>query len=279
MSKKHLKEFIGFGVAGNFAHHLVQAGEASDFVNVVTKEENAPKGMFPFYLPGSESFLGTYPLSSEVIVYPKDIKEGNLQMEPEVALICDVVYEDEKVVDLIPNFFTAYNDCSIRKPNAKKISEKKNWGENTKGISSQILPLDKFNIGGVMDSYHIASFLKRDGNVYPYGEDSPVLTYNYFYEKLKDWMIEKLNTQEDFGPLEDLATYIKNSNFPKGLIVSIGATSYTEFGEKTFLEVGDEIFVIVYDSLKKSFEEIQTIIKSDIELKISGVSILHQKII
>jgi hypothetical protein len=279
MSKKHLKEFIGFGVAGNFAHHLVQAGEASDFVDVVTKEENAPKGMFPFYLPGSESFLGTYPLSSEAIVYPKDIQEGNLQMEPEVALICEVVYEDGKVVDLIPNFFTAYNDCSIRKPNAKKISEKKNWGENTKGISSQILPLDRFSKGGVMDSYHIASFLKRDGKVYPYGEDSPVLTYNYFYEKLKDWMIEKLNTQEDFGPLEDLNGHIKNANFPKGLIVSIGATSYTEFGEKTFLEVGDEIFVIVYDSLKKSFEEIQKKVADGDTLQISGASILYQKII
>ncbi len=279
MSKKHLKEFIGFGVAGNFAHHLVQAGEASDFVDVVTKEENAPKGMFPFYLPESESFLGTYPLSSEVIVYPKDIQEGNLQMEPEVALICLVLYEDEKVVDLIPNFFTAYNDCSIRKPNAKKISEKKNWGENTKGISSQILPLDKFSKGGVMDSYHIASFLKRDGKVYPYGEDSPVLTYNYFYEKLKDWMIEKLNTQEDFGPLEDLNGHIKSANFPKGLIVSIGATSYTEFGEKTFLEVGDEIFVVVYDSLKYSFEEIQTKVTHENELNINGASILYQKVI
>ena len=279
MSKKHLKEFIGFGVAGNFAHHLVQAGEASDFVDVVTKEENAPKGMFPFYLPGSESFLGTYPLSSEVIVYPKDIQEGNLQMEPEVALICEVVYEDGKVVDLIPNFFTAYNDCSIRKPNAKKISEKKNWGENTKGISSQILPLDRFSKGGVMDSYHIASFLKREGKIYPYGEDSPVLTYNYFYEKLKDWMIEKLNTQEDFGPLEDLNGYIKDAHFPKGLIVSIGATSYTEFGEKTFLEVGDEIFVIVYDSLKKSFEEIQKKVADGDTLQIAWASILYQKII
>jgi len=279
MSKKHLKEFIGFGVAGNFAHHLVQAGEASDFVNVVTEEENAPKGMFPFYLPNSESFLGTYPLSNESIVYPKDIKEGNLQMEPEVALICEVVYEDGKVIDLIPNFFTAYNDCSIRKPNAKKISEKKNWGENTKGISSMILPLDKFSKGGVMDSYHIASFLKRDGKVYTYGEDSAVLTYNYFYEKLKNWMIEKLNNQEDFGPLENLQEHLKNSNFPKGLIVSIGATSYTEFGENTFLEIGDEIFVIVYDGMKNSFEDVKNIVVSDIELKINGASILHQKII
>jgi len=278
MSKKHLQEFIGFGVAGNFAHHLVQAGEASDFVDVITKEENAPKGMFPFYLPKSESFLGIYPLSSEVIVYPTDIQEGNLQLEPEVALICEVVYEDEKVVDLIPNFFTAYNDCSIRKPNAKKISEKKNWGENTKGISSQIIPIDTFENGGIMDNYSIASFLKRDGKTYIYGENSAVLTYNYFYEKLKSWMIEKLNTQEDFGPLENLSFHLKNSKFPKGLIVSIGATSYTEFGETTFLEVNDEIIVIIYDHSKISFEElIQKVEEND--LKIEGASLLHQKIV
>ncbi len=279
MSQKHFNEFIGFGVAGNFAHHLVQAGEASDFVNVVTEEENAPKGMFPFYLPNSDTFLGTYPLSSEVIVYPKDIKEGNLQMEPEVALICEVIYANEKVIDLIPHSFTAYNDCSIRKPNAKKISEKKNWGESTKGISSMILSLDRFSKGGVMDSYHIASFLKRDGEIYPYGEDSPVLTYNYFYEKLKNWMIEKLNNQEDFGPLEDLHLHLKNSNYPKDLIVSIGATSYTEFGENTFLEVGDEIFVIVYDETQSNFETIFTLLKTESEFKIDKASILHQKVI
>lgn len=278
MSKKHLKEFIGFGVAGNFAHHLIQAGEASDFVDVVTKEENAPKGMFPFYLLGSESFLGVYPLCSEKIIYPKEIKEGNLQLEPEVALICEVVYEGEKVVDLIPNFFTAYNDCSIRKPNAKKISEKKNWGEHTKGISSQIIPIDKFEHGGVMDSYSIASFLKRDGKTHIYGENSAVLTYNYFYTQLKDWMVEKLNTQEDFGPLEDLSSCLKKCDFPKGLIVSIGATSYTEFGEKTFLKVGDEVIVVVYDGEKIDFANlVQKIEKGD--FKIDGASLLCQKVV
>jgi len=33
-----LKNTICLGIAGNFAHHLEQAGEASDFVDVVTEE-------------------------------------------------------------------------------------------------------------------------------------------------------------------------------------------------------------------------------------------------
>jgi hypothetical protein len=278
MSKEHLKKFIGFGVAGNFANHLEQAGEASDFVDVKVDDENAPKGIFPFYLPNSKSFLGTYPLSSKNIKHPRT-KDGNLQMEPEVALICELEYEAGKVKNIIPNFFTAYNDCSIRKEGAKKISEKKNWGEETKGISSDIIPLDKFEKGGNMDSYHIASFLKRDGEIYEYGEDSPVLTYNYFYNQLKNWVIEKINTQKDQGPLEDLSMHIKNSDNPAGMVISIGATSYTEFGESTFLEIGDEIFVYVYDSNKYSFEDIKNDAKNGAKDKLENCSILHQNII
>ncbi|MEA2017239.1 MAG: DUF5718 family protein [Campylobacterota bacterium] len=278
MSKEHLKNFIGFGVAGNFAHHLEQAGEASDFVDVKVEDENAPKGIFPFYIPNSENFLGIYPLSSQNINHPRT-KDGNLQMEPEVALICEIEYENNKVKNIIPNFFTAYNDCSIRKENAKKISEKKNWGEETKGISSEIIAIDKFEKGGCMDSFHIASFLKRDGIVHPYGEDSPVQTYNYFYGQLKDWIIEKLNSQKDNGPLEDLNMHLKNSQYPEGMVISIGATSYTQFGESTFLEIDDEIFVYVYDSNRYSFEDIFEHAKSDNKNELDGCSLLHQNIV
>ena len=38
---------IGFGVAGNFAGHLEQAGEAADFIAVEVKETIQPKAIFP----------------------------------------------------------------------------------------------------------------------------------------------------------------------------------------------------------------------------------------
>jgi len=277
MSKKHLKEFIGFGIAGNFAHHLDQAGEAADFVDVAVEEENAPKGIFPFYLPNSDTFLGTYPLSSDTLVYPKN--DDNLQMEPEVGLICTLEYEDKKIVDLIPNYFTAYNDATIRKQGASKISQKKNWSEQSKGISSDIIAIDKFEQGGVMDSYHIASFIKRDGQTYMYGQDSAVITYNYFYKKLKTWIIKKLNEQQDNGPLEDLSTHLKNCNYPTQMIISIGATSYTDFGENNYLKIGDECFVFIYDSSTYSPEQIEQFVKNDeIEQK-NNISILKQIIV
>ena len=55
-----LKDYLGFAVAGNFANHLGEAGEADEFAVIKTEEKDAPKGMFPFYIKGHDSFLGTY---------------------------------------------------------------------------------------------------------------------------------------------------------------------------------------------------------------------------
>jgi hypothetical protein len=91
-------------------------------------------------------------------------------------------------------------------------------------------------------------------------------------------MINKLNTQKDEGPLENLNSYLTNSNYPDGMIVSIGATSYTTFGENTFLEKGDEIIVCIYDEKQNSYDKIKQRLE-DGENKIEKASILLQQIV
>lgn len=267
---------LGLGIAGNFALHLKQAGELEDFKDIVTEDENGPKGMFPFYLPDFEGPLGVFPLSSNSIRLPDT--EQNVQAEPEVGLICNIGYEDGKVVSITPTHFGAYNDCSIRKEGAKKISEKKNWGDASKGLSNTLIPIDKFSKGGVMDNYRIASFLRREGNVFRYGEDVALSGYSYFYEKLIDWMIHQLNTQTDFGPLEPLSEYLKACNYPEKAVISIGATRYTEYGEKTFLQSGDEVFVVVYDNNIYCTNPIFSKVVSN-ALDVDGISALVQKVL
>ncbi len=39
-----MQEFLGFGVVGNFAGHLEQAGESHSFINMKSEEKDAPKG-------------------------------------------------------------------------------------------------------------------------------------------------------------------------------------------------------------------------------------------
>jgi len=241
-----LKDTICLGVAGNFAHHLEQAGELEDFKNVVTETADAPKGIFPFYLPGSESFLGQYSIGTDTLTLPT--YEANAQVEPEIAVLFDIVYnEQHEIVDIHAKQFTTFNDCTIRKEGAKKISEKKSWGINSKGIGDKWIAIDKFEEGGVMDNYHLSSFVKRDGVLHPYGVDAPLLGYSYFYMKLKNWLIEKMNTQEDFGPLENIAEHLSASKYPSQALISIGATAYAEFGEHNYLQSDDEIYVIAYD--------------------------------
>jgi hypothetical protein len=270
------KNYIGLGVAGNFAFHLEQAGEDKDFIGINTPK-NAPKGIFPVYLKDNKDFLSHYPFSNNTIEYPKNINDGNLQAEPEVGLLCELIYQNNIVNDIIIKEFTAYNDCSIRRENAHKISHKKNWGSNTKGISSQTIKVDTFQKGGILDNYYIASFLKRDNILHEYGKNSSVLTYSYFYDTLKSWIIDKLNKQEDIGPLENINQHLKNNNYPKNMLISIGATQYSDFGENNFLQNNDELYVIVYDKTKHKYENIKNEINKN-NTNITNASVLYQRI-
>ena len=269
-----------FGVAGNFTGHLEQAGEASDFANIKTNEVNAPKALFPTFIPNAKgavpSFLGLFPFDSEKIIFPEN--EENIQIESECAVLFKTEWKEGKVVSLIPLSFCASNDVSIRKAGAKKISIKKNWGKSTKGLSANFIALDSFSKGGVLDNYRIASYMVREGKVFEYGENSPVSGYSYMYEKLVDWIIEKLNYQTDQGPAENVNLYLNEAGLPKNILVSIGATRYTEFGEHNFLKKGDKSVVVLYPENKYSQTQIEEFVKNN-AFEDKNISALVQEVI
>ena len=280
-------KFLGFGIAGNFALHLAQAGELEDFKNIITADEAAPKGMFPFYLPNighsnpnsilkEKQNLTTYPLSSSYIKKPKE--DLNIQAEPEVGLVCEIQYAMGKVKDIIPIYFGAYNDCSIRVAGAKKISDKKNWGADSKGFSDKLFKIDKFKAGGIMDDFSIVSYLRRDGELHQYGEDVELNGYSYFYSKLTTWMVKQINEQDDFGPLEPISKYIDACHCPKEAVISIGATRYTEYGETTFLKENDEVIVVLYNRKHLTQDDVLKAIQEK-HYDNENMSILSQKVI
>lgn len=255
-----------FGVAGNFTGHLEQAGEAADFKNVKTLEQNAPKAIFPTFLPKKEAnsasnasvipdFLTIFPFDPKRIIFPKG--EEKLQIEPECAIIFDATWQEDQLVELKPLSFGASNDCSIRKQGAKKISEKKNWGSCTKGFSENQIAAYGFESGCLLDDYRIASFLIRNGEVYDYGENSAVRDYSYIYKKLTDWMLDKFNNQQNEGPAEDIHSYLLAAGHPSRILVSIGATRYTTWGESNFLQNRDKAVVVVYPESKYTHEQIK----------------------
>lgn len=254
-----------FGVAGNFTGHLEQAGEAESFRHIST-DSSAPKAIFPTYIPrGNDSaapehiippFLHTFPFSFDELFLPKE--EARLQIEPECAILCELVWSpDGFAKNIVPRAFCASNDCSIRREGGAKISIKKNWGAKSKGLSRTFLPAADFSPNGILNQYRIASFLLRDGQCIPYGEDSAVCSYSYMYDKLLAWLLETLNGQKDEGPCEDIRSYLCAAGKPSACLVSIGATRYTDFGKTTFLRAGDDAVVMLYPQGKYSARVIE----------------------
>jgi hypothetical protein len=263
---------IGFGVAGNMTGHLEQAGEASDFVDVATAEASAPKGMFPFFVPGHPGVLGTDPLSSDELHLPAEA--ADVQIEPEVALALNLTWAGEHLQGVQVTGFAAYNDASIRRT-AEKISQKKNWGPCTKGLASPWQPLDELSPGGLLDRYRLTCFLLRDDTLHAYGEDSEVRGYSYFHDRLLDWIVDRLRHQTDHGPLESLSAHLETAGRPTRAIVSIGATRYTALGESTFLQPGDHAIVVVYDGEQYSAAEVRERLLAS-EDEGPGLSVLRQ---
>ncbi|MCR5400293.1 MAG: DUF5718 family protein [Treponema sp.] len=278
-----LREIPCFGIAGNFTGHLEQAGEADSFKNVKTSSENEPKAVFPTYIPYKDEaipeFLNIFPFSSRTIVFPEENdQEQNLQIESECAIVFDVVWENDKISALKPLAFAAGNDCSIRRKGLSKISWKKNWGANTKGFSSNSIPLDSFSPDGNISKYRIKSFLIRAGSLYEYGEDSRISDYSYIYQKLLDWLVKKINEQTDFESAENVLSYLQKSANPSKIMVSIGATRYTDFGQKNFLKKGDFAAVILYPEDKYSGKDIEDLLRKK-DCSASDISFLLQEIV
>ena len=91
--------------------------------------------------------MGRCCIDNHKIILPSDL-DLRVQAEPEIALECDVKYDEKHLVaKLVPNFFMAFNDASVRNLDAAKLSQKKNFSPASKGIG-QKLPIDRFVYGG-----------------------------------------------------------------------------------------------------------------------------------
>ncbi len=283
ISLNDLTRAAGLGVAGNFAGHLEQAGEAGDFMNVAAAA-GKPKGIFPFYLPADDS-SGAIPARLRVqpthitTLTPPAKPSANLQIEPELGLWCELTYGPVGVASVTPLAAGAFNDCSWRRPDAHKISEKKNWGPASQGFAcDQLFPLDDFTPTGPLATLRIASFLRRHGTLSPYGEDAPVAGYGLLYQELLDWLVEKLQHQTDHGPLENINAMLCAAGQPDHALIAIGATRYLPLGETTYLQPGDQAIVAVYDSTQATCENLINHLQDPTWPGAPWVSLLRQEV-
>jgi hypothetical protein len=174
----------------------------------------------------------------------------------------------------------AFNDCSIRREGAAKISHKKNWGPHSKGVARRFFPVADLEPTGALGTLRLASFLRRDGVVHEYGVDSPASGYSYAGTVLLDWVVERLRNQEDAPgtPLEHVGAYLRDAGRPATVLVGIGATRYTPFGEGTYLRAGDDAVVVVYDTRVVGPAEVRAAVETGAERGLPGASVLCQRV-
>ena len=161
---------------------------------------------------------------------------------------------------LEPFALGAFNDCSIRRPGAPKISVKKNWGPASKGVAPQFFDISDLTPDGPTATLGWSVSCKgADGQEHAYGVDSPLLGYSYYGEVLLDWIVERLANQKGSPdtPLEDVGALMAAAGHPEHVLIGIGATRYTPLGESTFLQSGDEAVVRVYDTESDAVSELR----------------------
>ncbi|CAD7965067.1 unnamed protein product [Amoebophrya sp. A120] len=268
--------------------------------------------------------LNRFPVTNAVIDYPKE--GANIQVEPEVAIYCDILYNtageaclrnDERALDededdledslnngkfggllksmksesssinfkldgegnprpprqvlvekLIPRKIAAFNDCSIRQlRNSEKLSEKKNWGHGSKGISLNAFPLQNpkkdFSPHGLAGRLVLASYVKRGEEIHAYTKAAPARNYLMFYQPLLKWITEQMNYQQSKDKWEDINELLEACDYPMSCWIALGAGEYTDWGMKHFMQPKDETVVVIYDESVfpkgPDFEEIKSL--------------------
>ncbi len=250
---------FGIGIAGNFAGHLQQTGEANGLKGDV--DTQSPQALFPFYVSGaSDSYLDVNPYSFDSLTLPAD-PTAKVQMEPEVALVAKVKYLGTSVLSIEPESMTLFNDVTYRNAVVEKLAQKKNWGPASKGVATKVIPLAEFSKSADLDKYRFCSFHGRDGSWNPCCNDVSLGDYSYSYEQLIAWLVSQCNAQTNDGALHSISDLLAEAAFPERMLISLGSSRYTDYGENHQLKSKDIMCAVLYDSTRIDLAEIESFVE------------------
>lgn len=247
---------FSLGIAGNSAGHLQQTGESQAFTQF--DDANKPQALFPIYVPqAQEHYLAVMPYSSHQLILPED-EQAKAQMEPEVALKLQATYSaDGQLIRLTPVAMTLVNDVTYRNASVTRLAQKKNWGRASKGLAAAEIQINDFSHAANLGSYRLCGFHQRDGLWQLAGEDVALTQYSYFYSELLQWLVEQIQQQQETGLFHNIQSLLTQANLPDTLLVAIGATRYSDYGQQHQLLSGDQTVVALYDSARYHFDEIE----------------------
>jgi len=256
---------ICIGIIGNYFGHL------SGAENV--QEHPLPNGIFVIHRDHDET-ITTRPHAK----YPK--MGSNVDIEPEFVIRFKMSYANGKVVNLHPLQITIGNDFTIRQlEGSEKISQRKSWGEMSKGINQLWWDMQEFTPERYGKNLKLVSYIERDGELHCATPVADCSETKVFCSDLISWMVEQMNSQKDEGMYEAILPSIIDNNYPEELVLYTGAPNYSEWGQENFIKRGDKVHIGAYDSSYWDEEQLQDLFKTGKSLNKNQVMTFTQEII
>tara|TARA_R110001592_G_scaffold16680_2_gene70855 strand:+ start:2594 stop:3457 length:864 start_codon:yes stop_codon:yes gene_type:complete len=272
---------FGLGIAGNSAGHLQQTGESNAFAKL--DDPNKPQALFPFYVPhAQQDYLALMPYSADQLQLPKD-PQAKVQMEPELALKCHLSYNAlGQLINLQPIAMTLINDATHRNAQVTKLAQKKNWGSASKGLANQEIKITDFTEAAQLERFRLCGFHQHNGQWHLCGEDVAVTEYSYFYQQLQQWIITQIQQQQAQALFHNIQDLLLEAGCPETILVAIGATRYSAYGEQHQLVSGDQTAIVLYDNNVFDINQIGSLLaqeKAPASLCNDNIMVLQQQVI
>jgi len=227
-----MRNSICIGIIGNYFGHL------SGAENV--EEHRLPNGIFVI----DKGKPGMLTASSQA-KYPD---EGtNVDIEPEFVIRFSADYSNGRLDSLIATHITIGNDYTIRSlEGSSKISQRKAWGDKSKGIHSLWWEIDQFTADNYGENLSLISFIERSGEFYCTTPIATCADTKVFCNDLIEWVIVQVNHQKDKGMYEEILPVLAASGYPQEIILYTGAPNYSRWGEENFVQRGDKVHITAF---------------------------------
>lgn len=240
-----MRNSISVGIIGNYFGHL------SGAENI--KEHPLPNGIFIIHCDHPETMT-----SGAEVKYP--INGSKVDIEPEFVIRFDTRYQNGKLSALTATHMTIGNDFTIRElDGSSKISQRKAWGEKSKGINSTWWEMREFTSENYGKNLNLISYIERGGEFYCATELVDCLDTKVFCVELIEWIIDRINNQEDEGMYEEIHSELLANDFPEELILYTGAPNYSGWGEDNFIKIGDKVHISAFKTDLVSLKEVENL--------------------
>lgn len=211
-------------------------------LELIRKPGACATGLCALHVPEAEDFLGVYPFSAGEWRLPPGA--AGLRFDLSLALFGELEYGPGGVLEqFVPRGALPMLGASTGEA-GMKWGVRRSWGPASRPAADQMVVLDDFLPGGILDRLRVCAWVSRGGEWL--AAPAPVRAasaYGLFDAPTLDSLVFMVNHQADHGPFEAVAGRVAQAMEPMHGLVSLGALPM-EWPE---LRSGDTVWAAAWD--------------------------------